>query len=177
MLRTLRCPARLPIRNARRCAASTRQHIPSRSTHTAAPTDEYGIPTQPTWSVNDLLSSYPKPTISPSKLQKLHALSALVPPEEGTPEHRKLTTEMENLVKLVEAVKLVDTTHLVAPESSASNDVPDGRIWAEGTGIDLESEAEKMESSLEGQAGHALLNHAARTSNGLYVVDSDRARR
>jgi hypothetical protein len=59
--------------------------------------DENGIPIRPTWSVNELLSSYPKPTISPATLKHLYALGALIPPEEGSPEHTKLTEEIEDL--------------------------------------------------------------------------------
>ena len=87
------------------------------------------------WSVNELLSLYPRPAISPATLKHLHALSALIPPEEGSPERAKLTKETQDLVKLVEAVKLVDTKSV-----GNTNDIPDGRIWAEGTGIDLNAE-------------------------------------
>ena len=98
---------------ARKCAfrATLTSHRPNSNNAALKPTvetDSHAIPTRPTWSVNELLSSYPKPQISPATLKHLHELSALIPPEEGTPEHAKLTAEMENLVKLVEAVKLVD---------------------------------------------------------------------
>ncbi|TCD62739.1 hypothetical protein EIP91_006464 [Steccherinum ochraceum] len=138
----------------------------------SAPTqaDVHGIPLQPTWSVNDLLASYPRPSISPATLEKLHALSALIPPETGTPEHQKLTEELEDLVKLVEAVKLVDKDVF---EGLSPTDVPDGRVWAEGAGIDLTTTSERP-SSGEQVGGRALLKHAARTANGLYVVEADR---
>ncbi len=130
--------------------------------------DGDGIPLRPTWSVNELLSSYPKPILEPSTLKRLHELSALIPPEEGTPGHAQLTSEMESLIKLVEAVKLVDVG-----QGSEEDGVPDGRIWAEGTGIELERDLGD-ESGVQGQA---LLRHAARTDNGLYVVDADRSKR
>ena len=133
-------------------------------------TDEVGIPIRPTWSVNELLSSYPKPTISPATLKHLHALSALIPPEEGSPEHAKLTEEMEDLIKLVEAVKLVDTDSV-----GDENGVPDGRIWAEGTGINLDAEPiPAMENEVEGRD---LLKYAKNVSpEGLYLIDSDRSK-
>ena len=132
--------------------------------------DEDGIPTRPTWSVNDLLSSYPRPTISPATLKHLHALSALIPPEEGSPEHAKLTEEMQDLVKLVEAVKLVNTESV-----GDENGIPDGRIWAEGTGIDLEAEPIPVDEN-EVQ-GRGLLEYAQNVSpEGLYLIDSDRSR-
>ncbi len=136
--------------------------------------DAHGIPTRPTWSVNELLSSYPVPKITPATLKHLHQLSALIPPQEGTPEHAKLTSEMENLVKLVEAVKLVD----VGSTSQAEGEVPDGRIWAEGTGIPLEHSQENVSPKDEGEIhGQALLEHASRTENNLYVVDTGRLKR
>jgi len=133
-------------------------------------TGEDGIPIRPTWSVNDLLSSYPKPTISPATLKRLHTLSALIPPEEGSPEHAKLTEEMQDLVKLVEAVKLVNTESV-----DDGNGVPDGRIWAEGTGIDLEAEPIPVDEN-EVQ-GRDLLKYAKNISpEGLYLIDSDRSK-
>jgi len=89
-----------------------------------------GIPTQPSWSVNALLSSCPTPTISAATIKHLHQLSALIPPTEGTQEHEKLTREMEELVRLVEAVKLKEIGH--------GEGVPDGRVWAGGKGIRLD---------------------------------------
>ena len=133
-------------------------------------TDEDGIPIRPTWSVNDLLSSYPRPTISPATLKHLHTLSALIPPEEGSPEHAKLTEEIQDLVKLVEAVKIVNTDSV-----GDENSIPDGRIWAEGTGIDLDAEPVPVDEN-EVQ-GRGLLKYAKNVSpEGLYIIDSDRSR-
>ena len=133
-------------------------------------TDEDGIPIRPTWSLNDLLSSYPRPTISPATLKHLHTLSALIPPDEGSPEHAKLTEEMQDLVKLVEAVKFVNTKSV-----SDENSVPDGRIWAEGTGIGLD--AEPIPADENEVQGRDLLKHAKNVSSeGLYLIDSDRSR-
>ncbi|KAG6914301.1 hypothetical protein DXG01_001209 [Tephrocybe rancida] len=119
-------------------------------------TDECGIPLEPTWSVHELLSSYPKPTLSSAALTRLYELSALIPPEEGSPEHAKLKGEMEELIKLVEAVKMVDTsdvhpTHFKLPDQQTPT-------------FDNEP------------SGQLLLRNAARTKDGFYVVDSDRKR-
>ena len=65
-----------------------------------APTDDTAIPLKPTWSINKLLESYPKPSLSPETIARLHKLSALVPPVEGTPEHARLTRELNDLVNL-----------------------------------------------------------------------------
>ena len=106
----------------------------SSASHVRAETDSCGIPIHPTWSVNELISSYPTPTITSATLKRLHELSALIPPVEGTTEHGTLKREMEDLVKLVEAVKLVDLSDDTG-EGSAEGLIPDGRVWAEGTGI------------------------------------------
>ena len=135
--------------------------------------DELGLPLRPTWSVHELLESYPKPQIPAAKLKRLHELSALIPPEEGTEEYSKLKDELEDLVKLVEAVKLVD----VGKSSElSSGEVPDGRIWAEGTGIQLERAKGGDPAADKEVHGQALLSYAARTENNLYVVDADRKR-
>jgi hypothetical protein len=133
-------------------------------------TDSLGIPVRPTWSVNELLASYPKPEITTSTMAHIHELSALIPPVVGTDAHAKLTSEMENLVKLVEAVKLVDTRTV-----DDSHPIPDGRIWAEGVGIELSEDVSEHPNDEVG--GRALLQHASRTSpNGFYVVDTDRSK-
>jgi hypothetical protein len=153
------------------CSARLNSSLSSKhALRTEVETDEHGIPVRPTWSVNELLSSYPKPTISPATLKHLHTLSALIPPEEGSPEHAKLTEEMQDLVKLVEAVKLVNTDSV-----DDGNGVPDGRIWAEGTGIDLDAEPTPTDEN--GAQGRSLLKHAKNVSpEGLYLIDSDRSK-
>ena len=88
--------------------------------------------------------------------------------------------ELEELVRLVEAVKLVDTSEsseIVA--GSASEDlvqsIPDGRIWPEGKGMVLSSNSRVVEfEDEEIESGTELLKHAALTKNGLYVVETDR---
>jgi len=105
-------------------------------------------------------------------LKRLHELSALIPPAEGTPEHVKLTREMEGLVRLVEAVKLVDTSEV---QREDDGNVPDGRIWAEGLGMELIENVTSAEDS-ETSSGRKLLSHSSRIRNGLYIVDVDKAR-
>ena len=134
---------------------------------TLVETDASGIPLKPTWSVHNLISSYPKPTISSANFKRLHELSALHPPPEGTSEHEERKQELEDLVKLVEAVKLVD---LDRSAGIGEDDIPDGRIWAEGRATTIESDGDDEVS------GSALLQYGARTMNGLYEVDADRAK-
>ncbi|EJF62858.1 hypothetical protein BD309DRAFT_883365 [Dichomitus squalens] len=149
---------------------ASRQFV-TRSKSTLVEVDSVGIPLKPTWSVNELLSSYPRPAVSPSELKRLHELSALIPPADGTSEHTKLAQEMEELVKLVEAVKLVDVGEVV--EEGA---VPDGRIWASGQGVSLDAEAFAASEDADAVSGRALLAHASRTMEGLYVVETDKPR-
>ncbi|KAF8631294.1 hypothetical protein AX15_002615 [Amanita polypyramis BW_CC] len=120
-------------------------------------TDSCGIPLKPTWSVYELLSSYPKPAISSTTLRHIHELSALIPPEDGTPEHEMLHQELGDLVKLVEAVKLVNTDGVQFIERHYKED------W-DREGVD------------DGDMEQPLLRHASRTADGSYVVDADRKR-
>ncbi|KZV76649.1 hypothetical protein PENSPDRAFT_679996 [Peniophora sp. CONT] len=129
------------------------------------PTDDTGIPLQPTWSIDELLASYPKPTISAETLSRLHRLSALVPPAEGTPEHARLTHDLEELVKLVEAVRLAEV-----PEETA-DEIPDGRIMATDACIPLDRVPEVEEDALPREE---LLARAARTRDGFYEIPNDR---
>ncbi|KAF8138676.1 hypothetical protein EV363DRAFT_1314503 [Boletus edulis] len=128
-------------------------------------TDACGIPLKPTWSLRQLVSSYPSPSLSPATFQHLHELSALLPPREGTPEYDITKKELDELVRLVEAVKLVNV------DRPTDSSIPDGRVWAEGTGIPLTKEPfdEKIQ-------GTKLLHYASRTLEGMYVVETDRER-
>jgi hypothetical protein len=127
--------------------------------------DACAIPLTPTWSVNDLLASYPTPTISHITLNRLHELSALVPPAETTSDYDRTKKELEHLIRLVGAVKLLKT--------ESEDRVPDGRVWNGSTGIttDGDWEGKKREG---GVSGRSLLEHAKNTKNGMYVVNADR---
>lgn len=128
-------------------------------------TDSCGVPVRPTWSVNTFLSSYPTPTISSATLSHLHELSALIPPPAGTQEHVILKREMEDLIRLVEAVKSVDTrnVHLNGLRDKRNVDQQYGN-------------QQLLESTDQHDSGRKLLNHASRTLDGFYVVDADRRR-
>ncbi|KAG9095053.1 hypothetical protein FS749_011191 [Ceratobasidium sp. UAMH 11750] len=148
-----------------RCAAKRALFAPAlaRQTSTKA-VDEFGIPVNATWSVKKLLSTYPAPTLSHGTLARLHQLSALEPPEPSSPKAESLRLELQELLRLVEAVKLVDTSTL-----SGGEDIPDSRIWAEGRGIDLDGpEARHLDEA----HGRALLRHASKHIDGQYVVET-----
>ncbi|KDQ07736.1 hypothetical protein BOTBODRAFT_80267, partial [Botryobasidium botryosum FD-172 SS1] len=135
----------------------------------AAPdVDDLGLPTSPTWSVNQLLSSYPTPTLAPGTLVRLHELAALVPPPDGSPEFSGLSRELGELIRLVEAVKLVHVDR-----GSGDDGIPDARLWQEGKGIDLfvgskpkAGETKRHESNVVG--------HAEQSEDGYYVVETSR---
>ncbi|KAG8218820.1 hypothetical protein J3R82DRAFT_4498 [Butyriboletus roseoflavus] len=71
-------------------------------------TDACAIPMKPTWSLKELMSSYPSPSLSAVTFRRLHELSALIPPTQGTLEYDTTKKELDELVRLVEAVKLVN---------------------------------------------------------------------
>ncbi|KAH8102800.1 hypothetical protein DFH11DRAFT_1657673 [Phellopilus nigrolimitatus] len=137
------------------------------------------IPKAPTWSVHELISSYPRPSIAPATLKKLHELSALVPPTEGTEEHARTQRELEEMVRLVEAVKLVDARQALTGGSDVSEEgIPDGRIWPADVGMTLSSNTRAVEfEDAEVESGKELLKHAAWTKDGFYVVEVDRRRK
>ena len=122
-------------------------------------TDSCGLPLRPSWSVTQLLSSYPSPTLPITTVNRLYELSSLVPPEQGTPNYNVLKQNLEDMVELVEAVKLVDTSELL-----------EGRSGSEKEDADLVA----PQTILSGEIGQELLKHASRISDQLYVVDSER---
>ena len=119
--------------------------------------DSCGIPLEPSWSVNELLSSYPSPTLPKETIQKLYQLSALTPPEQDTLQYKAVKKDLEEMIRLVEAVRLVDTTGVSVRGRREKED-------ADRENLALESET----------SGQALLQHAYRTQNEFYVVDSER---
>lgn len=127
----------------------------------AAPkSDSYGIPVQPTWSVNDLLSSYPQPKLSPQIIHRLYELSALICPKEDTSQLKSVQEELEEMVRLVEAVRLVDTSG----------------ISVKGRGENEDADRQAVYPEQRGKSGQDLLKHASRIQDQFYIVDSDRRR-
>ncbi|KAG8744587.1 hypothetical protein FRC10_009923 [Ceratobasidium sp. 414] len=146
-----------------RCTAKRTLSVRQNSTKAV---DGLGIPVRATWSVKKLLSTYPAPVLSHDTLAHLHRLSALEPPEPNSPKVESLRLELQELLRLVEAVKLVDTSTL---GEGAHIDIPDSRIWAEGRGIDLNGpEARHLDEA----HGRALLRHASKHVDGQYVVET-----
>ena len=130
--------------------------------------DELGVPLSATWSVKELLSTYPAPSLSHDTLTRLHRLSALNPPALGLPDSESLRLELQELLRLVEAVKLVDTSMTLG--GTEHSDIPDSRVWAEGRGLDLHApDAQHLKEA----HGEALLKHAKKYVDGQYVVETN----
>ena len=73
-------------------------------------------------------------------------------------------------MKLVESVRLFNTSRA----SGTVDSTLDSRVWAEGTGIDLQK-IPPGNHDLAALDPVELLSRASRTENGFYVVHSDRA--
>jgi hypothetical protein len=106
-----------------------------------------------------------------------------MPPEEGTPEHARPKHELEEMVRLVEAVQLVDTSIISKDKDPAVKDkglmgIPDGRIWPEGVGMKLSINPRVIEFEDDAiESGRELLKHASWTRNGHYVVEAQRRKK
>ncbi|KAJ7228947.1 hypothetical protein GGX14DRAFT_345848 [Mycena pura] len=138
-----------PCRVARRVFSSLPKHT--------VDADFCGIPQYPTWSVNELLASYPRPALAPHTFKHLHNLSALLPPEEDTPEYVHLKTGLEELIRLVEAVKMVNTAN-----------VPTYQVEDPG------AQTQEISDVHESIHGRSLLKHAVCTRNGFYIVETNK---
>ncbi|KAF8511171.1 hypothetical protein JB92DRAFT_2726194 [Gautieria morchelliformis] len=134
-----------------------------------SPTDELGLPLSPPWSVHALINSYSSPTLSDSTLLKMYDSAALVPPAADTREFREVKREMEDLVRLVEAVR----TAPQEPMEGEGEGPADGRVWPSAKGLALEDVVDPDEAL---PSGRELLEHAQRTRNGCYLVDRAQAK-
>lgn len=151
---------------------------------TAVPVDEDGIPLKPSYSIKTFLSNLPAPSISDEQFIHLHKLAALIPPPTGTPEFAEKKKALEEMVRLVEGVR-PDPIDL---NNSKTDTIPDGRIWPENEGIQIDWDA-VLESSKAGKRslsspartgslnheGKALLDLAEKQVAGYYVVKKRQA--
>lgn len=122
--------------------------------------DSCGIPVQPTWSVHQFLESYARPKLSSTIIDRLYELSALAPPKKDTQQYEKMKKDLEDMVKLVEAVKQVNTNG----------------VSLVGRGEKEDGDRIQQNSQFEGEHGQTLLKYAARTENKFYAVDAERKR-
>lgn len=152
--------------------------------------DADGLPTKPTWSLRALLESQPRFELSQSQLQHLYKLSALRPPPPNSAEEAKIKSELQEMIRLVEAVRtcplLQDQTQnqsaRVLADGSEEADLPDGRVWPAGQGMEIVldwgtsdasvPQAERKASKDDKKPASELLKLAKRTRDGFYVAPS-----
>ena len=94
---------------------------------TDVPVDEDGIPLSPPYSIRSLLSSLPAPVLSDKQFVHLHTLSSLHPPPAGSAEYSNKKAQLEEMIRLVEAVRIQPDCQDAARDGA----IPDGRIWPE----------------------------------------------
>ncbi|CAE6458621.1 unnamed protein product, partial [Rhizoctonia solani] len=144
------------------CTGISRRHKASSGTSV----DDLPVPLQATWSVGELLSTYPAPELSDETFARLHRLSALNAPGSTSSDKNTMKLELQELLRLVEAVKLVDTSSL---DGVNQQELLDSRIWAEGQGIDFDAPAANHLSEVHGDD---LLKHAKTHVDGQYMVET-----
>jgi len=96
--------------------------------------------------------------LSATTLNRLYELSSLVPFDEGTQNYNAVKESLEEMIKLVEAVRLVETS----------------RVSLAGRGEKEDADLGTPRTVPSGGAGQELLKHASRKSDQFYVVDSER---
>ena len=177
----------LPV--ARPVSSTSRKANATNSTpipQTAVQVDEDGIPLSPPYSIRSLLSSLPAPKLSDKQFIHLHTLSSLHPPASGTPEFTDKKAQLEEMIRLVEAVR--DQPVDGAADAAVEEGIPDGRIWpepgadpeetdAKAVGIPLDwtkvrkSRKEVQEAFLAaGERGKDLLKLASKQTVGYYTT-------
>jgi Asp-tRNA(Asn)/Glu-tRNA(Gln) amidotransferase C subunit len=161
-----------------RLAASSVSHrflelrtFSTKSTSATTETDDLGVPTQRTWSLNDFISSLPTQELSSNRLEHLHKLAALRPPEEGSKEWAEMKQALEEGVRLVEGVRSVDVSDLedVLPERVMEIELD----WGEGVGVKGKAAADDTRTSSDRVLDFQprFLSLAKRTEGPYYTVE------
>lgn len=113
------------------------------------------------------LDSLPRPEISDEHYIHLHKLAALSPPAPGSDEFRIKKEQLQEMLRLVEGVRQ-------ARRETDQEDLPDGRIWPDEQGIDLEWDrdtAAHIAKSKDQIGGRRLLELAEKKHlAGYYTV-------
>ncbi len=146
------------IRRATRNPVLLRRLYTNKPPRKPTDVDDYGFPLEPTWSVEGLLTSYEGDAplkLDDASLERLHTLSALVPPKVGSEERAKLQRELEELMKLVNAVRVAPVA-----TNTTTEGIPDGRIYPTATVFRLKDvEGEREVEELDETNGLVLLKH------------------
>lgn len=130
------------------------------------PVDEDGIPLKPSYSIKSFLSSLPSPKISDEQFIHLHKLAALIPPSQGTPEFEEKKKALEEMVRLVEGVRPTGDE----PKTKQATEIPDGRIWPENEGIEVDWKA-VLEPPKRGRRSASSKRNLAEEDNGKVLLD------
>jgi hypothetical protein len=132
-------------------------------------TDELGLPVTPApLPIPDI----PRANLSRETLVKLHRLSALKPPEEGSPEEMQLKAELGELLGLMDIVKNVEMPQGEVNlrqllTEGVSEVVIDEKVAEVGAGL----QQARMEEKLEHREKHGkeLLDWATRRVGDYYA--------
>jgi Asp-tRNA(Asn)/Glu-tRNA(Gln) amidotransferase C subunit len=130
--------------------------------------DELGLPVDPQVSPSTARYYNPSPVdLTREQLHKLHKLSALKPPQEGSPEETKLMEELGGLIGLMDVVKEVSLPQ--DPKELAELLKGFGQSEQVFDGTNMTREKPTSTSMLKGRE---LLKYAAKSERGLYVFKS-----
>lgn len=182
---SLPSPARNIPSTRSRHLNSSRSIVVQRS----VPVDADGIPIAPPYSIRALIASLPTPALSDEQYIHLHTLSSLHPPPSGSPEFAAKKAQLQEMIRLVEAVRdQSKSDNHEAIRDHEFGEIPDGRIWPEprfdpddphcadgavGMKLDWESvrksrkEAQKAFEAA-GEGGRDLLKLASKRTAGYY---------
>lgn len=139
------------------------------------------LPRGSRWSIRRLLESQPRVNLSSHQLQHLYKLSALNPPAQDSQAEQSIKAELEEMIRLVEAVRRAPSSSLKSVEAAqqeTGQTLPDGRVWPEGHGMPLELDwgtpsKSKTQSTDEISPSH-ILKLAKKTHKGFYTAPSPR---
>lgn len=154
--------SRLAINTNTHTILSARRIHDVNSVPERAPVNKAGVPLSATWSVRELLDSYSPPSLDDQTFEKIHRLSALIPPDRGTEEREVLRKELQDLVRLVNAVRVAEV-----PQGK-EGEIPDGRIYPIPHEIDLDA-ANAVQQEPQA-SGRELLKHSQIGSETAYVL-------
>ena len=116
------------------------------------------------WSIKELLQSYPAPKVDDKTLNRLHKLAALKPPKAGSEEFESLRRELEDMIRLVEAVKTIEI-----PDTPATGTF-DGRVWPDSQGLQFDDSIAESHGK-KAPHGRDLLKHSSAANDEFYLVE------
>lgn len=138
--------------------------------------EELCVPKERSWSIHDLLdrNALQAKELNDEELDKLYRLAALQPASSDT-ERAKIKDALKDMIRLVDAVKHVDTSSITAEEAMHST------VWPKDQSLRLHdaNPARHLKPGDETQTDDGtgalprekLLNLARRTLGHAYIVD------